>query len=89
MASKKAISATVDSGLVKWIDEQINSSPKYRNRSHLIEIAIKAFIDSQPHGSQILDTQNQIPDTKKNVQKKDASNNNENAHEKKPGKKRR
>ena len=37
---KQTISATIDKSLVKWIDEQLEDSAKYRNKSHLIEVAI-------------------------------------------------
>ncbi len=37
---KKPISATIDERLIKWIDEELKDSTKYRNRSHLIEIAL-------------------------------------------------
>ncbi len=38
--SKKPISATIDEKLIKWIDEELKDSNKYRNKSHLIEIAL-------------------------------------------------
>ena len=38
---KKPISATIDEELIKWINEEIKSKRKYRNKSHLIEIAIE------------------------------------------------
>ena len=38
--TKKPISATIDHSLIKWIDEQIKNKREYRNRSHLIEVAI-------------------------------------------------
>lgn len=37
---KKPISATIDEGLIKWIRDEIKDTTKYRNKSHLIEIAI-------------------------------------------------
>ena len=37
---KKPISATIDENLIKWIDEELKDSTKYRNKSHLIEIAL-------------------------------------------------
>ena len=37
---KKPISATIDQSLVKWIDDQIKTKREFRNRSHLIEVAI-------------------------------------------------
>jgi Arc/MetJ-type ribon-helix-helix transcriptional regulator len=38
---KKPISATIDEELIKWIDKQLKDSAKYRNKSHLIEIALQ------------------------------------------------
>ena len=37
---KKPISATIDEQLIRWIDEQLKDSSRYRNKSHLIEIAL-------------------------------------------------
>ena len=37
---KKPISATIDENLINWISEQLKDSTKYRNKSHLIEIAL-------------------------------------------------
>ena len=38
---KKSISATIDVELIKWIDKQLKDTTKYRNKSHLIEIALE------------------------------------------------
>ena len=38
---KAPISATIDSELIKWIEEQLKDRTKYRNKSHLIEIALE------------------------------------------------
>ena len=38
---KKPISATIDKDLVNWIEKEVNSNRKYRNKSHLIEIALE------------------------------------------------
>ena len=38
---KKPISATIDEELVNWIEKEINDNKRYRNKSHLIEIAIE------------------------------------------------
>ena len=38
---KKAISATIDEELIKWIDEQTKATPMFRNKSHLIETALQ------------------------------------------------
>lgn len=39
--AKKPISATIDGELIKWIDLEIKNKRKYRNKSHLIEIALE------------------------------------------------
>ena len=39
--AKKPISATIDEGLIRWIDEQLKDRTRYRNKSHLIEIALE------------------------------------------------
>ncbi|MDP6648262.1 MAG: hypothetical protein QGH34_02625 [Candidatus Woesearchaeota archaeon] len=38
---KKPISATIDVELLKWIDKELQDKKKYRNKSHLIEIALE------------------------------------------------
>ena len=38
---KKPISATIDEALINWIEKEINDTRKYRNKSHLIEVAIE------------------------------------------------
>lgn len=40
---KKTISATIDNELVKWIMSQLRDTTTYRNKSHLIEIALKHY----------------------------------------------
>lgn len=37
---KKPISATIDEDLIRWIDKELEDRKKYRNKSHLIEIAL-------------------------------------------------
>lgn len=39
---KTPISVTIESELLKWIDEQVKTM-KYRNRSHLVEVALTEF----------------------------------------------
>lgn len=39
--SKKAISATIDEELIKWINKKLEDKTSYRNKSHLIEIALE------------------------------------------------
>jgi len=39
---KKPISATIDEELIKWIEKKVKgNNKKYRNKSHLIEIALE------------------------------------------------
>ncbi len=38
---KKPISATIDEELANWIKKEIDENRRYRNKSHLIEIAIE------------------------------------------------
>jgi len=40
---KKPISATIDEELIKWINKTIKENKRYRNKSHLIEIALLMF----------------------------------------------
>jgi Arc/MetJ-type ribon-helix-helix transcriptional regulator len=37
---KQPISATIDIELIKWIEKELKDRQKYRNKSHLIEIAL-------------------------------------------------
>jgi len=38
---KKPISATIDEELIKWIDKKLQDKTRFRNKSHLIEIALE------------------------------------------------
>lgn len=38
---KKPISATIDEELIKWINKKLEDKTKYRNKSHLIEVALE------------------------------------------------
>jgi Arc/MetJ-type ribon-helix-helix transcriptional regulator len=40
---KTTISATIDTKLIDWIEAELKDKTKYRNKSHLIEIAISRF----------------------------------------------
>lgn len=42
---KKCLSVTVEEDVVKWIDEQVKTL-RFRNRSHLVELALMAFMES-------------------------------------------
>jgi len=37
---KKPISATIDIELIKWIEKELQDKRRYRNKSHLIELAL-------------------------------------------------
>lgn len=37
---KKPISATIDEDLIAWIGKELLNREKYRNKSHLIEVAL-------------------------------------------------
>jgi hypothetical protein len=37
---KKPISATIDENLIEWIEKELRGNQYYRNKSHLIEIAL-------------------------------------------------
>jgi Arc/MetJ-type ribon-helix-helix transcriptional regulator len=43
---KQSISVTVEKSLVEWIDKQVDTQ-RYRNRSHLVELALIKFRDSE------------------------------------------
>ncbi|MBS3127779.1 hypothetical protein J4410_01420 [Candidatus Woesearchaeota archaeon] len=38
---KQPVSATIDTTLISWIEKQVKNKHKYRNKSHLIEIALE------------------------------------------------
>lgn len=38
---KKPISATIDEELIKWINQKLQDKTRFRNKSHLIEIALE------------------------------------------------
>ena len=37
---KKPISATIDVELIKWREKELQDKRRYRNKSHLIELAL-------------------------------------------------
>lgn len=41
--AKEVISATVDKEIADWIKKELKDRTKYRNRSHLIEIALESL----------------------------------------------
>ncbi len=38
---KQSISATIDRKLAEWVNSELRDNIKYRNKSHLIEIALQ------------------------------------------------
>lgn len=38
---KRPISATIDEELIEWIEKRVRDKRKYRNKSHLIEVALE------------------------------------------------
>ena len=44
---KQPISATIDKELVNWINSQLKDNVKYRNKSHLIEIALRLLKEEE------------------------------------------
>ena len=38
---KKSISATIDKELITWINSKLKDKTRFRNKSHLIEIALE------------------------------------------------
>ena len=48
---KKPISATIDEDLIKWIEKKVSKErTKYRNKSHLIEIALEKLKVEEKEG---------------------------------------
>jgi Arc/MetJ-type ribon-helix-helix transcriptional regulator len=47
---KATISATVDKDIADWIDQQIKNK-KYRNKSHVVELALIEFKEKQQRAS--------------------------------------
>ncbi len=45
---KKPISATIEEDLIKWIEKKVSKErKKYRNKSHLIEIALEKLKEDE------------------------------------------
>jgi Arc/MetJ-type ribon-helix-helix transcriptional regulator len=38
---KKPISATIEEDIIEWISRELKDRRKYRNKSHLIEVALE------------------------------------------------
>ena len=38
---KKTISATIEKDLIDWIEKEVKENKKYRNKSHLVEVALE------------------------------------------------
>jgi Predicted transcriptional regulators containing the CopG/Arc/MetJ DNA-binding domain len=43
---KSKISVTVESHIVTWIDQQVETQ-RFRNRSHAVEVALMRFIEKE------------------------------------------
>ncbi|MBD3304560.1 hypothetical protein GF343_05430 [Candidatus Woesearchaeota archaeon] len=45
---KKPVSATINEDLVKWLEKKVSKErKKYRNKSHLIEIALEKLKEEE------------------------------------------
>jgi hypothetical protein len=44
---KKTISATIEEDIIKWISKECENTTKYRNKSHLIEVALAKLKDGE------------------------------------------
>jgi Arc/MetJ-type ribon-helix-helix transcriptional regulator len=44
---KKPISATIEEDLINWIRKEVKDRRRYRNKSHLIEIALENLKDGK------------------------------------------
>ena len=44
---KKPISATIEQELITWIDKQLLDRTRFRNKSHLIEIALSRMKEEE------------------------------------------
>ncbi len=44
---KKPISATIEQDLIEWIEKEVSSNTRYRNKSHLIEAALEMLKNSE------------------------------------------
>ena len=48
---KKPISATIEEDLIKWIEKKVSKDKtKFRNKSHLIEIALEKMRADEKEG---------------------------------------
>jgi len=43
---KQSVSVTLEKALIEWIDKQLETQ-KYRNRSHLVEVALTKFRETE------------------------------------------
>jgi Arc/MetJ-type ribon-helix-helix transcriptional regulator len=50
-AMKQPISVTVEKELVEWIDQQVKTLT-FRNRSHLVEVALMQFKENMERGKE-------------------------------------
>lgn len=48
---KKPISATIDENLIRWMEAKLKDKIRYRNKSHLIEIALTLLKEKEESSS--------------------------------------
>ena len=44
---KKIISVTVEEDLIKWLESYSHANSKYRNKSHLVEVALETLKEKE------------------------------------------
>lgn len=44
---KKPISATIEDDLIRWLNREVKKKKKYRNKSHIIEIALETLREEE------------------------------------------
>ena len=44
---KQPISATIDENLIRWMESKLKDKIRYRNKSHLIEIALTVLKEKE------------------------------------------
>ena len=40
---KKIISITLNNDIIRWVEKQVKTNTNYRNKSHLVELAIQGL----------------------------------------------
>lgn len=44
---KKPISATIEDDLVRWLNKEVKKKKRYRNKSHIIEVALETLREEE------------------------------------------